>query len=128
MFAQHPWLENDVLFADVILPSNTKLEEDDIGADLASGQMNMLFPEPKCVEPLGESVSDYKIVCKIAERLGRLEEYTGGKTVQDLHQDRLRELAGRPPGQLGGPQQEGLLRDPTGPGMGEVPCRSHRVL
>ncbi len=70
MFAQHPWLENDVLFADVILPSNTKLEEDDIGSDLPSGQLNMLFPEPKCVEPLGESFSDYEIVCKIAERLG----------------------------------------------------------
>jgi anaerobic selenocysteine-containing dehydrogenase len=84
MFAQHPWLENDVLFADVILPANTRLEEDDIGSDLPSGQLNMLFPEPKCIEPLGESFSDYEIVCKIAERLGFLEEYTEGKTVQDL--------------------------------------------
>ena len=29
-------------------------------------------------------MSDYEIVCKIAERLGLLEEYTGGKTVDEL--------------------------------------------
>ncbi len=84
IFAQHPWLENDALFADVILPANTKLEEDDIGSDVFGGQMNVLFPEPRCVEPLGESLSDYEIVCKIAERLGLLEEYTGGRTVEEL--------------------------------------------
>ena len=81
MFAQHPWIENDCLFADVILPVNTKLEEDDINTD--SG-MNMLFPEQRCIEPLGESFSDYEIVCKIAERLGLLEEYTGGRTIPEL--------------------------------------------
>lgn len=84
MFAQHPWLENDCLMADIILPVNTKLEEDDIGADIFSGQYNLLFLEHKCVEPLGESYSDYEIVCKIAERLGLLEKYTGGKSIDDL--------------------------------------------
>ncbi len=58
------------LFADVLLPVNTKLEEDDIANDVFGGQMNLLFPEPRCIEPLGESLSDYEIVCKIAERLG----------------------------------------------------------
>jgi molybdopterin guanine dinucleotide-containing S/N-oxide reductase-like protein len=84
MLCQHPWLENDALFADVILPVNTMLEEDDIGSDIFSGQMNLLFPEERCIEPLGESASDYEVVCKIAERLGMLEEYTGGKTVPEL--------------------------------------------
>ncbi|MFC1869075.1 molybdopterin-dependent oxidoreductase [Thermodesulfobacteriota bacterium] len=84
ILCQHPWLENDALFADIVLPANTMLEEDDIGSDIFSGQMNLLFPEPRCVEPLGESFSDYEIVCKIAEKLGLLEEYTGGKSVQDL--------------------------------------------
>ncbi len=84
MFAQHPWLENDCLLADIILPVNTKLEEDDIAADIFSGQYNLLFLEHKCIEPLGESYSDYEIVCKIAERLGLLEEYTGGKSIPEL--------------------------------------------
>jgi len=81
VMAQHPWIENDALFADILLPVNTKLEEDDINTDSAA---NMLFPEERCIEPLGESFSDYEIVCKIAERLGLLEEYTGGKTIPEL--------------------------------------------
>ncbi len=84
MFAQHPWLENDCLMADVILPVNTKLEEDDIAGDIFSGQTNLLFPEHKCIEPLGESYSDYEIVVMLAERLGLKEEYTGGKTIPEL--------------------------------------------
>jgi len=84
IFCQHPWLENDALFADVLLPANTKLEEDDIGSDVFGGQMNLLFPEPRCIEPLAESFSDYEIVCQIAERLGMLEAYTGGKTAAEL--------------------------------------------
>jgi molybdopterin guanine dinucleotide-containing S/N-oxide reductase-like protein len=81
VFCQHPWIENDALFADILLPVNTKLEEDDINTDSGT---NMLFPEERCIEPLGESFSDYEIVCKIAERLGLLEEYTGGKTIPEL--------------------------------------------
>ena len=83
MFAQHIWLENECLLADIILPVNTKLEEDDIALDIFSGQYNLLFPEHKCVEPIGESYSDYEIVCKLAERLGLLEEYTEGKSIPD---------------------------------------------
>ena len=83
MFAQHIWLENECLLADIILPVNTKLEEDDIAVDIFSGQYNLLFPEHKCVEPLGESYSDYEIACKLAERLGLLEEYTEGKSIPD---------------------------------------------
>jgi len=83
MFAQHPWMEDDCLFADVILPVNTKLEEDDLGSDVFSGQMDMIYPEPRCMESLGESFSDYEIVCKIAERLGLLAEYTEGRSVAD---------------------------------------------
>jgi len=81
--AQHPWLENDCLFADIILPSNTKFEEEDIGADNFSGQFNTFFYEGKCIEPLGESRSDYEIVCLIADKLGLLEEYTKGKSPGD---------------------------------------------
>ncbi len=84
IFAQHPWIENDCLFADVLLPVNTKLEEDDIGSDFFSGQMDLLYPSPRCMDSLGESFSDYEIVCKIADRLGLLEAYTEGRSVQDL--------------------------------------------
>ncbi len=79
ILTQHPWLENDCLFSDIILPVNTKLEEEDIGSDTMGHQFRMVFPEGKCIEPLGESKSDYEIVCLIAEKLGLLKEFTGGK-------------------------------------------------
>jgi trimethylamine-N-oxide reductase (cytochrome c) len=81
---QHPWLENDCLLADLILPVSSTLETDDIGADLYSGQHILVFPQHKCVEPAGETFSDYEIVCMVAERLGLLEEYTGGRTIPEL--------------------------------------------
>jgi anaerobic selenocysteine-containing dehydrogenase len=84
ILAQHPWLENDCLFADIILPVNTKFEEQDIGAVIGNGQFYIAFNERKCIEPVGESKSDYEIVCMIAEKFGLLEEYTEGKTVEEL--------------------------------------------
>ena len=83
ILAQHPWLENDVQFADIILPGNTKFEFDDIGVEVGSGLFNTIYMDGKCVEPRGESMSGYEIVCKIAERLGLLEEYTEGKSVDE---------------------------------------------
>ena len=83
VMAQHPWLENDCQLADIILPSNTLFEVDDIGWDGLGGQFFLVFPAYKCIEPLGESRSDYEIVCAIAERLGLLKEYTDGKSVAD---------------------------------------------
>jgi anaerobic selenocysteine-containing dehydrogenase len=83
ILAQHPWLENDCLLADIILPVSTKFEEQDIGTDKDSQFCSVVY-EGKCIEPLGESKSDYEIVCLIAEKLGLLEKYTGGKSVEEL--------------------------------------------
>ncbi len=52
---QHPWLENDSIFADIILPSNTKFEENDIGADHWPVQYNCVYLEEKAIEPRGET-------------------------------------------------------------------------
>lgn len=81
--AQHPWFENDCLFADIILPVNTKFEEDDIAGDSGSGQFNTVLDEKRCIEPIGESKSDYEIACLVAERLGLLKEYTKEKSIED---------------------------------------------
>ncbi|MCL5735395.1 MAG: molybdopterin-dependent oxidoreductase [Actinobacteria bacterium] len=81
--AQHPWIENDCQFADLILPVATKFELDDIGVDNLSAEYGTLFYDAKCIEPKGESKSDYEIVCAVAEKLGVLDEYTGGKTADE---------------------------------------------
>ena len=83
IMAQHPWMENDCLFADIILPVSTKFEQQDIGVDAHNGQFYCTYHEGKCIEPVGESMSDYEVVCKIAERFGLLEKYTGGKSVDE---------------------------------------------
>ncbi len=84
ILAQHPWMENDCLFADIILPISTKFEELDITSDLENGQFYTMVYGHKCIEPVGESVSDYDAVCMIAEKFGLLKEYTGGKSVEEL--------------------------------------------
>jgi anaerobic selenocysteine-containing dehydrogenase len=83
IIVQHPWLENDCVFADIILPINTKFEEKEIGVDMGSLQYCLIFPELKCIEPIGESKSDYEAVCEVARKLGLYEEYTSGKTVDE---------------------------------------------
>ena len=83
VLAQHPWLENDCLFADIILPVSTKFEQDDIGVDITGGGPFMMVLEEKAIEPLGESKSDYEIVCLIAEKLGLLDKVTNGLSIND---------------------------------------------
>jgi trimethylamine-N-oxide reductase (cytochrome c) len=83
ILAQHPWFENDCLFADIILPVNTKIEEEDIAYQSLGAPINSIIHERKCIEPVGESRSDYEITCLIAEKLGLLKEYTEGRSVED---------------------------------------------
>jgi molybdopterin guanine dinucleotide-containing S/N-oxide reductase-like protein len=83
ILAQHPWLENDCLLADIILPANTKLEEEDIATTAWAVPFDSIMVEDKCIEPVGESMSDYEIVGEIAKKLGMYEAYTEGKTVKE---------------------------------------------
>ncbi|MFC1868524.1 molybdopterin-dependent oxidoreductase [Thermodesulfobacteriota bacterium] len=83
ILAQQPWLENDCQFADIILPVTTKFEESDIQVDHMDEQFSVIFPEEQCIEPVGESKSDYEIVCMIAERMGLLDKVTEGRTPEE---------------------------------------------
>jgi trimethylamine-N-oxide reductase (cytochrome c) len=83
ILAQHPWLENDCLFADIILPVHTKFEDEDSGLDLES-QFYSVIHEGKCIDSIGESKSSYEIVCMIAEKFGLRDKYTGGMTEEEL--------------------------------------------
>jgi molybdopterin guanine dinucleotide-containing S/N-oxide reductase-like protein len=82
VLVQHPWLEDDCLYGDMILPVNTKFEEKDIGTGY-SQNYDLIFPEGKCIEPVGESKSDYEIVGEIAKKLGKYDEFTEGKTIEE---------------------------------------------
>lgn len=81
--AQHPWFENDCLYADILLPSNTKFETEDFNVDHFSTFYNMIMHEGQCVEPEGESKSDWECVLEVAKKLGLYDELTEGKTYED---------------------------------------------
>ena len=61
-----------------------------MGVDIHGGQFTPFINEEKCIEPLGEAKSDYEIACMIAEKLGLLEKYTGGKSIEDWIKIRFR--------------------------------------
>ena len=77
IIAQHPWMENECVFADIVLPTNTKFEQEDIGVDQFSGQFGALLYEGQSIKPIGESKSCYEAVGEIAKKLGLYEKYTG---------------------------------------------------
>jgi trimethylamine-N-oxide reductase (cytochrome c) len=79
---QHPWLENDMLFSDIILPSNTMFEEEDIlAASWAANQTVWAGLVKQCIKPIGESMGDWDVVVEIAKKLGLEEATTGGEDV-----------------------------------------------
>jgi len=80
---QHPWLENDSVFADIILPTNTKFEEEDFALLSSASPLKGVSIEKKAIEPIGESMSDYEAVGEVARKLGLYKEYTDGLTVQE---------------------------------------------
>ncbi len=84
---QHPWMENGCLYSDIILPINTKLEEEDIGTDIQSGQYCLIFLEGKCIEPIGESKSDFEAIGEVAKKLGVYDKFTEGKTDEEWIRD-----------------------------------------
>jgi len=81
IIAQQPWLENDSLYADIILPITTVAEEGDI--QRCPQENEVLFLQKKSIEPVGESKSDYHAVGEIAKKMGVYDKYTGGKTDQE---------------------------------------------
>ncbi len=83
---QHPWLENDTVFSDIILPVNTHMEVDDIITNVRQGgQWANVMLADKAIEPLGESKSDYECVLEIAKKLGYEKQVSdGGATVEHI--------------------------------------------
>jgi trimethylamine-N-oxide reductase (cytochrome c) len=87
---QSIWFEGEARFADIILPACTNFERWDISEFAnCSGYIphtatqcnhRIIVFQKKCIEPLGESKSDYEIYRMFAERLGIGQIFTmGGK-------------------------------------------------
>ncbi len=87
---QDCWYNSETEMADIILPACTNFERDDVGEWGACGgytchassgcNYRIVVRQQKCLEPMWESKSDYEIFALLAEKLGRREEFTDGKT------------------------------------------------
>ena len=95
--AQHPWLENDCLLADIILPANTTLEVDDLVSCMGMGanEFSMVELQKKAMHSVGESKSDYEIVLEIAKKLGLEDKVCEGKTYEDWIKTSFERILGR---------------------------------
>ena len=87
------WLEGETKFADVILPACTSFERWDISEFANCGgyiqhsftQCNhrVAVLQHKCIEPLGESKSDWQIFLELSKRLGVAAPFSEGNTELD---------------------------------------------
>ncbi len=66
--------------ADIVLPSTTTLEREDIGA---SGSDPLLVAMKPLSEPRGQARDDYDILSALAGRLGSGAEFTQGRTARE---------------------------------------------
>jgi trimethylamine-N-oxide reductase (cytochrome c) len=90
---QSIWFEGEAKFADVILPACTNFERWDISELANCGgyihhaftQMNhrIAVLQHKCIEPLGESKSDFQIFLDLAKRLGIGMAFSEGSSELD---------------------------------------------
>lgn len=90
---QDCWWCTETGFADIILPACTTLERNDIGEwgnsggyghhAQSSSNHRVIVYQQKCVEPQGDSKSDYQIFIELAGRLGFKEDFTDGNTEED---------------------------------------------
>ena len=90
---QSIWFEGEAKFADIILPACTNFERWDIGEASSSGgyiekaylqnNWRVIFIQHKCIEPLGESRSDFEIFQAIANKLGLWQVFSEGNSEYD---------------------------------------------
>ena len=91
--SQAIWMEGETRFADIILPACTNFERWDIGEfgncggyiekSFLQNNHRVICMQHKCIEPLGESKSDFEIFQSIANRLGLWQVFSEGNNELD---------------------------------------------
>ena len=130
---QSIWFEGEAKFADVILPACTNYERWDISEWANSSGMlvngmsqcnhRVVVLQHKCIEPLGESRSDWRIFADLAARMGLAAPYRRGEQRAGVGAPDVR---GQRPAEarlLAGVPEEGLLRRPAAGARAASPGR-----
>jgi biotin/methionine sulfoxide reductase len=76
VIVHEPWWTATARHADIVLPTTTTLERNDIGVASVPAT---LFAMEKAIEPVGEAKNDFDIFAGLAGRLGFDDAYTEGR-------------------------------------------------
>jgi biotin/methionine sulfoxide reductase len=76
-----PWWTATARHADIVLPSTTALERNDIGA---SARDRFIIAMKQAIEPVGGARDDYAIFTGLADRMGVRESFTEGRTAMEF--------------------------------------------
>jgi biotin/methionine sulfoxide reductase len=77
IIVNEPWWTATARHADIVLPSTTTLERNDIGA---SPRDRFIVAMKQAIEPIGESRDDFAIFSELARRFEVLEQFTEGRS------------------------------------------------
>jgi biotin/methionine sulfoxide reductase len=80
IIVNEPWWTATAKFSDIVLPSTTTLERNDIGA---TSRDRYILAMEQTIEPVGEARHDYDIFRGLARRLGTEAEFTEGRDEAD---------------------------------------------
>ncbi|MFT5181908.1 MAG: biotin/methionine sulfoxide reductase [Alphaproteobacteria bacterium] len=80
IIVNEPWWTATAKFSDIVLPSTTTLERNDIGA---TSRDRFILAMEQTIEPLGEARHDYDIFCGLARRMGTEASFTEGRDEAD---------------------------------------------
>ncbi len=80
IIVNEPWWTATAKFSDIVLPSTTTLERNDIGA---TSRDRYILAMEQTIEPVGEARHDYDIFRGLARRLGTAAEFTEGRDEAD---------------------------------------------
>ena len=73
IIVNEPWWTATAKFSDIVLPSTTTLERNDIGATTRD---RFILAMEKAIEPVGDARNDYDIFRDLTRRLGTESEFT----------------------------------------------------
>lgn len=80
IIVNEPWWTATAKFSDIVLPTTTTLERNDIGA---TSRDRFILAMEQIIEPIGEARDDYDIFRGVARRLGTEAEFTEGRDEAD---------------------------------------------
>jgi biotin/methionine sulfoxide reductase len=92
IIVHEPWWTPTARRADLVLPSTTTLERDDIGA---SAKDRYLTAMKRAIAPVGAARDDYSTFAELAERFGIVENFTEGRNVTQWLKHMYGEAKGR---------------------------------